>query len=116
MFDPSKQQLDLPAFAVERGNLPGRALHIVGQDGQPAAVLAAQDDAAQWDRQTSALLRGELHHGIAFDTGRLLVVPADRPFDAPIERHIAFGPGDKAAARVVQAAPPGVVSIALSKT
>jgi hypothetical protein len=34
LFDPAKQQLNLPAFAVERGDVAGRALHVVGQDGQ----------------------------------------------------------------------------------
>ena len=42
LFDPAKQQLNLPAFAIEPGDLAGCALEIVGQDGQQAAIVAAR--------------------------------------------------------------------------
>ena len=37
LFDPSKQQLDLPAFAVERSDLGGRSPDVVTQDGEQTA-------------------------------------------------------------------------------
>src|SRR5271156_6614709 len=39
LFDPSKQQLDLPAFAVERGDLTGWPRDFIAQDSQQTAVL-----------------------------------------------------------------------------
>src|SRR2546430_13131753 len=47
LLDPPKQQLDLPAFAIERGDTAGRALQIVAQDGEQTTILAPQHDAAQ---------------------------------------------------------------------
>src|SRR6266446_9064860 len=78
LLDPPEQQLDLPAFAIERGDTPGRALQIVAQDGEQTTILAPQHDAAQRDRQAQALLRGQFDHAVAFDRGGLPVVLADQ--------------------------------------
>src|SRR6202035_1503386 len=59
LLDPAKQQFDLPALAVERGDLAGRPAQVVGQQGEQTAILSAQDDPAQSDGQAGALLRGE---------------------------------------------------------
>jgi hypothetical protein len=64
LFDPSKQQLDLPAFAVESSDLASRPPDIVAQDGERTAV-PAQDDATQEDRKTGVLLRGEIDDPVA---------------------------------------------------
>jgi hypothetical protein len=65
LFDPSKQQLNLPAFAVESSDLASRPRDIIAQDGEQMAVLAAQDDATQEDRKTGVLLRGEIDDPVA---------------------------------------------------
>ena len=113
LFDPSKQQLDLPAFAVERSDLGGRSPDVVTQDGEQTAVLAAQDDATQEDRQTGALLRVEIDNPVAFNPGLLAVMLADWAQGEPTQPDVALGTGDKAAAGVVQLAPPGVIDIGL---
>ena len=111
LLDPAKQQLDLPAFAIERGDGPSRALEIVAQDGEQTTILAVQDDPAQADRQPQALLRGELDHAVALDRRGLVVVLADRALAQHAQRHIALGPGHKTTAGLVQTPPPGVIGI-----
>ena len=113
LFDPSKQQLDLPAFAIERGDLGGRSPDVVAQDGEQTAVLASQDDATQEDRKTGALLRGEIDNPIAFDPGLLAVVLTDWAQGEAAQRDVALGTGNEAAAGIVQLAPPSVIDIGL---
>src|SRR5260370_6901783 len=55
LLEPAKQQFDLPAFAIERGERAGRALEVVAQDGEQTTILTAQDDPAQAHRHPQAL-------------------------------------------------------------
>jgi hypothetical protein len=47
LLDPAEEQLDLPAFAVEGGDLEGGAVEVVGQQDDEAAVVTAQGDVAR---------------------------------------------------------------------
>src|ERR1700730_14852915 len=58
LLEPAKQQFDLPAFAIERGDRAGRAVEVVAQDGEQTIILTAQYDPAQGDRQPQAPLSG----------------------------------------------------------
>ena len=51
LLDPTKQQLDLPAAFVERGDLNGGTFEIIGQEGDRVALLALDAQAPQPDRQ-----------------------------------------------------------------
>src|SRR5215813_5071013 len=51
LLDPAEQQFDLPSALVERGDLHGRALKIIGEQGDDAALVAPHPDAPQRDRQ-----------------------------------------------------------------
>ena len=51
LFDPAKQQLDLPPGFVEGGDVDGGALQVIGQQGDGFAVGSLDHEAAQPHRQ-----------------------------------------------------------------
>src|SRR6266851_1005611 len=49
LLEPAEQQLDLPACLVEAADLDGRALEVVGEEGDLGSVVAPQANAAHRD-------------------------------------------------------------------
>ncbi len=65
LFDPAKQQLDLPPGFVEGGDVDGGALQVIGQQGDGFAVGSLDHEAAQPHRQCRIALAGEAHLSVA---------------------------------------------------
>ena len=61
LFDPAEQQLDLPSRLVESGDLVGRTLKVIGQQGNGFAIAALDPEPAQADRELRIALAGEAH-------------------------------------------------------
>src|SRR5271155_502416 len=61
LFDPAKQQLDLPSGLVEGGDVGRGALEVIGQQGDGFPVGSLNPEPAQSDRQLRIALAGEAH-------------------------------------------------------
>src|SRR6202171_689214 len=61
LFDPAKQQLDLPSGLVEGGDVEDGSFQTIGQQGDGFAVGSLDPEPAQADRQMRIALAGQAH-------------------------------------------------------
>src|SRR6266436_9556145 len=115
LFDPAKQQLDLPSRLVEGGDVNGGALAVIGQQGYGFAVGSLDQQPAQSDRQLRIALAGEAHLAVLEHDETIALRERDRALATDVEAHVGLGSGDEDRALVSDRRPPAVVAIALIK-
>src|SRR5215470_7962290 len=71
LLDPAEQQFDLPAALVECRDLDRRAAHIVGDEGDEAALVTPHSDAPQGHCQAGIAPAGEYDFTIVNDAEAL---------------------------------------------
>jgi SAM domain (Sterile alpha motif) len=115
LFDPAKQQLDLPSSLVEGGDVDGGSFEVIGQQGDGFAVGALDPEPAQSDRQLRIALAGQAHL-IVLEHGETVALgERDRALANEVEAHVGLGSGDEDRALASDRGPPAVVAIALIK-
>ena len=77
LFDPFKEQFDLPALAIEFGNHCGRQIHLVGEQDQVHLIFdVINPNAAQWLRVGSTRpIAGQADDLIAAQAGAFIHWP-----------------------------------------
>ena len=76
LLEPAEQQFDLPTGFVEGGDLDRRALEIIGDKRQGAAIVALEPDAAHRDRQLGTSPSGQRNLGVIEDFERRIQLPS----------------------------------------
>src|SRR5271163_1775660 len=115
LFDPAKQQLDLPSGLVEGGDVGRGALEVIGQQGDGFPVGSLNAEPAQSDRQLRIALAGEAHLMILEHGETITVGERDGALADDVEAHVGLGLGDEERALLGDRGPPAVVAIALVK-
>src|SRR5437764_8401014 len=113
LFDPAKQQLDLPSGLVEGGDVDRGALEVIGQQGDGFAVGSLDHEPAQSDRQLRIALAGEAHLTVPEHGETITAGERDRALADDVEAHVGLGSGDEERARLSDRGPPAVMAIAL---
>jgi hypothetical protein len=113
LLDPAKQQLNLPAALVERGDLDGAAVNVVGEQSDEAALLATKADAAQRHRQSRIALADEPDFVIGDDRKASVPALAQRATFDGAQPHAPLRPGDKESLAIVDLLPPVEATISL---
>jgi hypothetical protein len=115
LFDPAKQQLDLPPGLVEGGDVDGGALEVIGQQGDGFPVGSLDHEAAQSHRQGRIALAGEAHLGVVEHGEIIALRQRDGALADDVEAHIGLGSGEEDRALVGDRGPPAIMAIALVK-
>src|SRR5271167_536133 len=115
LFDPAKQQLDLPSGLVEGGDVDDGSCEVIGQQGDGFAVGSLDPEPAQSDRQLRIALAGEAHLTVLEHGETIALRERDRALANDVEAHVGLGSGDEDRALVSDRGPPAVVAIALIK-
>src|SRR5215212_4743565 len=113
LLDPSEQQLDLPAHFVEAADVDGRALEVVGEEGDFASVVALEANAAHRDGELGIALADQLDLGIVEDGEAVAPDLVDSPPALSAEACAALHARDEPGARGIDAGPPVIAAIAL---
>src|SRR6185312_1406178 len=112
LLDPAKEEFDLPAALVERGDLLGRTLHVIGQKRDDAALVAPHLYAAQRYRELAAALADQADFGVFKDEEAIAARLADRPLAHAAQPHVGLGSGDEERVFGGDSAPPVVMAVA----
>src|SRR6266853_263659 len=113
LFDPAKQELDLPSSLVEGGDVDGGALKVIGQQGDGFAVGSPDQEPAQSDRQLRITLAGEAHLTVLEHDETIALRERDGALANDVEAHVGLGSGDEDRGLVSDRSPPAVMAIAL---
>src|ERR1700747_1168416 len=81
LFDPAKQQLDLPSRLVEGSDVDGGSFEVIGQQGDGFAVGSLDAQPAQADRQLRIALAGEAHLTVLEHGETIALEARDRALD-----------------------------------
>src|SRR6202022_746934 len=101
LFDPSEQQLDLPADLIERGDLDRRAFEIVGEERHHACLLAPYLDAPERDRKPGVAFAGEHDLVIGEDFEAIPLALAQGPMADGAKAHLQLRPGDEESPAII---------------
>src|SRR5215475_6440691 len=113
LLDPAEQQFDLPSALVERGDLHGRALKIIGEQGDAAAFVAPHPDAPQRDRQPGVTLADEADLSV-IDDGEAVAGPlAHGTIAGGAQTHVGLRAGDEESPGIIDFPPPVEAAIPL---
>src|SRR5215475_10581373 len=113
LLDPAEQQFDLPSALVERGDLHGRALKIIGEQGDAAAFVAPHPDAPQRDRQPGVTLADEADLSV-IDDGEAVAGPlAHGTIAGGAQAHVGLQAGDEESPGIIDFPPPVEAAIPL---
>src|SRR5262245_40269556 len=113
LLDPAEQQFDLPSALVERGDLHGRALKIIGEQGDDAALVAPHPDAPQRDRQPGVTLADEADLSV-IDDGEAVAGPlAHGTIAGGAQAHVGLRAGDEESPGIIDFPPPVEAAIPL---
>src|SRR5690348_7879188 len=115
LFDPAKQQLDLPSRLVEGSDVDGGSFEVIGQQGDGFAVGSLDAQPAQADRQLRIALAGEAHLTVLEHGETIALEARDRALANDLEAHGGLGSGDEDRPLLGDRGPPAVVAIALVK-
>src|SRR5580698_43700 len=110
LFDPAKEQLDLPARPIELRNEQGRQVKIVGEKNQAQVLLGIEIvDAPQGSRITTRTF------GAGKTKGLIGTQPLGRidspPLAGPVA-HVLIGPGDEESQRLGDQVQAPVIDVA----
>src|SRR6202022_4187313 len=100
LFDPAKQELDLPSGLVEGGDVEGGALEVIGQQGDGFAVGSLDPEPAQADRQLRIALAGQAHLTVLEHGETIALRERDGALANDVEAHVGLGSGNEGGALV----------------
>src|SRR6266478_6330294 len=115
LFDPAKQQLDLPSSLVEGGDVDGGSFEVIGQQGDGFAVGSLDQEPAQPDRQLRIALAGQAHLTVLEHGETIALREREGALANDLEAHVGLGSGDEDRALLSDRGPPAIVAIALIK-
>src|SRR6202023_315112 len=113
LFDPAKQQLDLPSGLVEGGDVEDGSFQIIGQQGDGFAVGSLDPEPAQADRQMRIALAGQAHLTVLEHGETIALRERDRALANDLEAHVGLGSGDEHRALLSDRGPPAIVTPAI---
>src|SRR5216683_1435434 len=107
LLEPAEQQLDLPACLVEAADLDGRALEVVGEEGDLGSVVAPQANAAHRDGELGITFTDQLDLGIVEDGEAVAFVLNNGPPALGAKARALLHACHEAGAGRIDAGPPG---------
>src|SRR5215475_12137008 len=111
LLDPAEQQFDLPAALVECRDLDRRAAHIVGDEGDEAALVTPHSDAPQGYCQAGIAPTGEHDLTIVDDAEAVALAFAQWAAFDGAQAAVHFCAGDEESPACIDLLPPTEMTI-----